>query len=294
MAHSTVFLWLAALVLTGCSTASTDASDALAQDAETPSPQASGSGQTQNDDASGGEGAEPPADPAEGEYSQQGGDVVVEPAEQSPADQSPQPREEPQLEDLDIPEEWLSDSARAWPASAGFESGVPVLSRSKDCLLADQLPEMFGSTAEITDAGFGPWGPDPQAEDAYRHVCNLWSPDEYAGRLVLIQADSEATAQNTLEHFREQPSSEAQQNQVEELEYAGQQFHVLSRWYLAPNHGRYEVLHYDEEANAFAVLELTYLSEELWEAGSPQEMAGYLVDILTAGTAEPAPVDSGE
>ncbi|WP_345477176.1 hypothetical protein [Nesterenkonia rhizosphaerae] len=183
-------------------------------------------------------------------------------------------------EDLSVPQEWLISTGEAWPESAGHGASMPVLNRQDECLLQEQMPEILGRTATITDTGFGPLGVDAQAQDSYRYLCNFWSRGHYSGRLQLLVAGSGEDAAAIAENFQDQPSTEVQENSVETVKLGDEEFQVLSRWYPVPEHGLYEALFYDADQEAFAVLEVNSLDEEAWEEGSPEQVAEYLGHIL--------------
>lgn len=177
-----------------------------------------------------------------------------------------------------IPEEWLEATAEGWPGSRGYGGSSPVLTQDP-CLLLDAVPEVAGSVPELTRAG---WGGYSGGDDAYRYVCSLWSPDEYAGQVQLIQTDA-PSAQATVDDFVSQTDTPDQDNTVETVESGGLEVHVLTRWYPTNPHGAYQAVYLDEERDAIVTFEVNSLDEEDFDALSPQAVADTLVGILAAG-----------
>jgi hypothetical protein len=175
-----------------------------------------------------------------------------------------------------IPASWVQRTTDGWPDSDGHDSSVPVL-EDGDCLLTDDLPELLGRTAEVTDVGWGPYGDDSSSDTAFRYVCDLWAEDAYAGQLQLIKVDTAEEAQQTVDEFVEQPSTDVQDNTVATVRSGDLDVHVLSRWYPTNPQGEYQAMYFDQAARAVAVLEINSLDEDQYGKTSPQQVADALV-----------------
>jgi hypothetical protein len=174
-----------------------------------------------------------------------------------------------------IPASWLERTTEGWPDSDGRNATVPVLGDG-ECLLVDAPPELLGRTAEITQAGWGPYG-DSDPDEAFRYVCDLWAEDAYAGSLQLIKAGSDDEARQTLQQFTDQPSTDVQDNSVEAVRSGELDVQVLSRWYPTNPQGEYQALYFDQAAGAIAILEINSLDEDQYDQLSPQQVADALV-----------------
>ena len=148
---------------------------------------------------------------------------------------------EPPMVLTGIPVSWVQRTMQGWPGSAGHDSSVPVL-EDGDCLLTDDFPELLGRTAEVTERGLGSDGDDSSSDTAFRYVCDLWAEDAYAGELQLIKADTSAQAQQTVDDFLDQPSTDVQDNSVTTVRSGGFDVQVLSRWYPTNPQGLYQAM----------------------------------------------------
>lgn len=207
--------------------------------------------------------------------------VTAEPSEEDEPDPDESPDQAQVPDQLSIPETWLSDTTEAWPESAGYEASIPVLSRGRGCLLAEDLPVMFGTTAQVTDTGFGPG--DPDADDAYQYICHFWSRGHYAGKVQLLVPGGSSEADTLLTGFLDQPSTDHQENHVETVEVGEEEIHVLTRWYPVAERGMYQALFADDDA--LVILEISSLEQDAWYEGSAGEVARHLATLL-AGAPE--------
>lgn len=177
-----------------------------------------------------------------------------------------------------IPETWLSETAKAWPESDGYESPYPVLNYGDACLFGDALPAFAGSSAELTASGYGPL---EDREDSYVYTCSM-SGESYAGSLTLYQFGDLATAESYVDSFVSQPSSEVQDNEVTEVTSGRLTMPVLTRWYPTNPQGMYQAVYFDEDALAFFSFEINSLDAAEFDELEPQAMADQVVAILAA------------
>jgi hypothetical protein len=178
-----------------------------------------------------------------------------------------------------VPSSWVQRTTEGWPGSAGRDSTMPVL-EDGDCLLTDDLPQMLGRTAEVTSVGWGPYGDDSSSDTAFRYVCDFWAEGAYAGDLQLLKADTAAQAQQILDDFTDQPSTDVQDNTVVTVRSGDFDVQVLSRWYPTNPQGLYQAVIYDRAASAVVSLEINSLDEEQYADTSPQQVADALVATL--------------
>lgn len=105
----------------------------------------------------------------------------------SPGDDKTTGGDTPNAADVDgTPQSWLSDTAEGWPTSDAFGQGQPYLA-SGDCLLGD-VPSPFDADPSIDYVGWGPFGEDSSAKDAYMYLCDFGVEDRYSGTLTVYQA----------------------------------------------------------------------------------------------------------
>lgn len=193
------------------------------------------------------------------------------------------PTPDPSTVDLSVtgvPDWWLTATEDGWPTSASYGQSAPIVDHRGECLILDEPPELLGHTPQFTNIGWGSYGSDLTATDAYRYLCGLWSPDNYAGQLQLIRTGNAENASQTVESFLDQPSTDVQENTVTTVTSGGLTVHVLQRWHPVPEHGKYEAIYHDESLDAIVVLEVNSLDEEQFAAYSDQQAADALVRIL--------------
>ncbi len=176
-----------------------------------------------------------------------------------------------------VPAAWLDDAAEGWPGSAGHGSSAPVLS-GDDCVLTDEVVAR-GATARTDLSGWGPYGDDASADDAYRYVCEFRG-DDLSAQLQLIQAGSPTDAAATVDLFLDQRTTSDQENEASTVQVAGVDVHVNHRWYPGPGYGEATALFHDEDADALVQLEVSSLDEDAFEAYTAQQVADDLMEQL--------------
>lgn len=179
-----------------------------------------------------------------------------------------------------VPAGWLEDAAEGWPGSAGHGSSAPVLS-GDDCVLAGEVVAR-GATARTDLSGWGPYGDDAVADDAFRYVCEFRG-DGLSAQLQLVQAGSAGDARATVDLFLDQRTTSDQENTSSTVQVAGVDVHVNHRWYPGPGYGEATALFHDEGADALVQLEVTSLDEAAFDAYTPQQVADDLMEQLGRG-----------
>lgn len=176
-----------------------------------------------------------------------------------------------------VPAAWLDDAAAGWPGSAGHGASAPVLSGA-GCVLTDEVVA-HGATARSDLSGWGPYGDDASAGDAFRYVCEFRG-DELSVQLQLVQAGSAADARATVDLFLDQRTTSDQENESSTVQVAGVDVHVNHRWYPGPGYGEATALFLDEDADALVQLEVTSLDGTAFDAYTPQHVADDLMEQL--------------
>ena len=185
-------------------------------------------------------------------------------------------------EDLAIPSSWLTDTSDEWPHTEGFGSYDAFSAQEDECHLLNEAPDLLGYEANISRAAWGGFGDSADNPEAYRHICQLHSPDNYAGAIALIQGATPEEIQEFVEGFLDQPDIPEQDNDVVSLEIDGAEIHALERWYPTnPSpHGAYQAIFHDSEADAAAYLEVNSLYDEDFDDYSQELIAEDLISLL--------------
>lgn len=187
-----------------------------------------------------------------------------------------------------IPSSWLEDTAKEWPDSDGYGQSVPRFDGRVEgqCLLTDKGPELMGEQFELSTEGWGSYGMDDEATDAYRYVCNIRVPDNYSGEMQLLQADGADLAQATLNDFLGTQSIPEQDNTVTTVQSSQLEVHVLKTWYPTnpTPHGSSTALYLDDAQDALFWLRITSLDDEQFDEYSDQQAADDLVALLAGAT----------
>lgn len=178
-----------------------------------------------------------------------------------------------------IPSSWLRDTAEGWPDSDAFGGDIPVLDDS-DCVLGDVVPDILGDDPDPVDSGWGSYGDDASAPDAYRYLCEFLREDRYSGSVQLIQAPDAATAASTVEEFADQPDTTEQDNTVTTVQAGQLEVQVLARWYPTNPQGAYQAMYVDEDHDAIVVLEVNSLDEDDFQSYSDDQAAQDLLEAL--------------
>jgi len=179
-----------------------------------------------------------------------------------------------------IPEAWLEVTAEGWPGSSGYGSSAPVLSRARCILTAEVTARGEQGWSDLS--GWGAYGPDASADDAYRYVCGF-DGDELSAQLQILQADSPTLARATVDDFLDQPTTRDQENESSTVLVGEVDVHVNVRWYPTPEYGEVTALFEDEEAVAIAVLEVSSLDADEIAAYTPEQAALDLMTLLARG-----------
>ncbi len=179
-----------------------------------------------------------------------------------------------------VPASWLTSTAEGWPDSDGYGSSAPVLSNA-DCVLTDEVT-VHGATGRTDMSGWGPYGDDTSATDAYRYVCEFRG-DELSAQLQVIQAGSASDAAQTVDLFLDQPTNGDQENETTTVQLGDVDVHVNQRWYPKPEYGAATAMLLDAAANAVVVLEVTSLEADAFEEYTPEAVAADLMRALNQG-----------
>lgn len=176
-----------------------------------------------------------------------------------------------------VPAAWLDATAEGWPGSDGHGGSAPVLSGDA-CVLTEEVVA-HGATARTDLSGWGPYGDDASADDAFRYVCEFRG-DDLSAQLQLVQAGSAADARATVGLFLDQRTSSDQENEASTVQVAGVDVHVNHRWYPGPGYGETTALFHDEEADALVQLEVSSLDQDAFETYTTQQVADDLMEQL--------------
>lgn len=155
-----------------------------------------------------------------------------------------------------------------------------MLQHGGECLLADDFPEVLGAAPEITESGWGPFGEDAKDKGSFRYLCGIWTKGQFSGQMQLIVSSEKGALQETVDEFTDQPDTSVQENTVTKVDSAGQQVHVLQRWYPTNPQGEYQALYVDKDAGAAVTWEVNSLDETDFEKYTSQQAADDLMATL--------------
>ncbi|WP_120003269.1 hypothetical protein [Nesterenkonia muleiensis] len=202
--------------------------------------------------------------------------------EEAPTDAASDAAAEETAAELAVPHSWLAATSEEWPSTEGFASYNAVSTQDDQCHLLNEVPDFLGHAADITRAAWGGFGQSPDNPEAYRHICQFHSPDNYAGTIALIQGSTPDEIQEFIDDFLDQPDIPEQDNDVMSLEVDGVEMHALQRWYPTnPSpHGEFQAIFHDSEADAVAYLEVNSLYDDDFDNYSHELIAEDLISIL--------------
>lgn len=183
--------------------------------------------------------------------------------------------DEPAEPATSVPAAWLEAADAGWSEADGNGASAPVLT-GDPCVLTEEVVAR-GASGRTDMSGWGPYGDDPSAEDAYRYVCEFRG-DDLSAQLQLLRTASPADAARTVDLFLDQASGSDQENEATTVEVAGADVQVNHRWYPKAGYGEVAALLHDEEAGALVQLEVTSLDEDAFDAYTAEQAA---TDLLT-------------
>ncbi len=183
---------------------------------------------------------------------------------------SSESRPEPDAPASAIPGAWLERTAEGWPESKAFGGAIPVLA-SGTCVLTEEITAR-GVTASDDLVGYGSYGDDRSAPDAYRYVCDFRA-DGLSAQLQVVKAPSVDIARKTVDLFLGEKTTKDQQNAPTTVKVGAVDVHVNKRWYPKPEYGEAVALFHDEEAKALVQLEVTSLDADSFASYTPQQVA---------------------
>ena len=176
-----------------------------------------------------------------------------------------------------IPEAWLTQTAEGWPESDGYGKGMPFLA-GESCLLGE-APNPLGAEPKSTDSGWGSFGPDATASDAYLYLCNFWEKDRYAGEVRLYQAPDSQSLDELTADFSD-PKSYGNEVTTSETSSRGVTVQIVRTWIPSNPQGKVQAFYADPGVDGAVLLEVNSLSEEDFAAYTDEMVAEDLTGML--------------
>ncbi|TLP98499.1 hypothetical protein FEF26_04910 [Nesterenkonia salmonea] len=203
-------------------------------------------------------------------------------------------------DELNIPQEWITRTADAWPESQGFAQHAPVQELTDECLLFDEEPDFFDEPTQFRFSGFGSYGRpttnygnEPSTEDSFRYLCSLARADDqraenepsWAPNAQLMVTDSVEHAEQTVTAFLDQPDLPERVNDIQTIQAHGTEIHTVEREFPTNpgNGGELEAVFYDADAGAIVKLRLHSMDEDLRAEHGGQGVAEDLARLLLEG-----------